>query len=292
MYYNYDNAINELRSTGYGSAGFNVVSSPAFYLGKQIPNKKVLYRNDTQEYLNLVSSKYRVVEHHQMIDTLRDIIEASNLNTNGIQEEITIDTKGSKCFVKYTLPSHKIITPDQDTADLTFLGVNSFDGTFAFYLSVGARQSACMNGQVFTSGAATLYKSRHCPALSLDKGSELLQNGVNVLDNENHKWHIWSKTSLEDPRDAYNMFAKAAGFRNLTDYLSSEKSSKAFDYMRKQYYEIYRPRLGTNYWAVYNSLTDWSTHAEGTKKSNNLTLLKMRRASKVAETLKEFPLAA
>lgn len=273
----------------YKGADFGVCSTVATYEGIPVPNKKVLYRDDNNGFLNIVSLKYKPVDHRSMIDALRSIIAYSGLNYESVQETITTDKSGAKCFVKYVLPNEQIQTPDGDTAALSFLGVNSFDGTFAFILSVGARQSACMNGQVFTKNAATLYKSRHCQGLSVGRGADILRKGVEVLESQQKLWQDWYKSPVESMVLVNTIFARAAGIEDYFKFVAQNRTSKSLDYMRQQFLKVYKPRLGNNYWAVYNAMTDWSTHASGTKKTKSHDLLKIRREAKVASALNMFP---
>jgi len=38
------------------------------------------------------------------------------------------------------------------------------------------------------------------------------------------------------------------------------------------YSEVYSKRLGDNYWAVYNAMTDWSTHCGVSRNSSRLNI--------------------
>jgi hypothetical protein len=40
------------------------------------------------------------------------------------------------------------------------------------------------------------------------------------------------------------------------------RRNTSLEYIWNKYSSVYSKRLGNNYWAVYNAMTDWSTHFE------------------------------
>lgn len=284
-------------NSSYGHAGFSVAKKNVCFVNSagqvvEVPSKKILYREDTEEPLAIVSRHYKPVDHRVMIQGLRSVIYSSpNLNIKDLQENIVVANRGAKCFVKYVLPNHLIKTPDGDTAAMTFLGVNSFDGSFPFILSVGARQSACMNGQVFTKNATTLYKSRHRHTLSEAEGFRLIDRGIQILDEQNKLWHTWYKSPIDSDNQVYDIFAKAAGFDSLRELQEKNRHSRDYNFLKNAYI-YYMARMGRNFWAVYNTLTHWSSHAPAGRKNSDHSLVRVRRESKVSDVLNNFPLAA
>ena len=281
--------ISELINSGYGEAEFDTSRSPLQYEamlnnGRSIKselNKYAIYRTDTGACLGDHGLKYKVVDHKDMIDSARRILQKSTLNLDGIQENISVGDGGSVCFVKHLLPEHTITTPDGDEGELTFLAVNSYNSKMAYWQSVGILQSACTNGQVFTRGAASVYKNRHTKSLSLDRAAAIISNIVGILHEENEIWHKWAETPTNS-KEMFPIFAEAAGSRkaldclkagdDMFDILRNEKSvrnNKALNYMLNAWANDYAPRMGQNLWAAYNALTDWSSHftPESTKRT-------------------------
>jgi hypothetical protein len=56
----------------------------------------------------------------------------------------------------------------------------------------------------------------------------------------------------------------------------------------------YGRRMGKNQWAVYNTLTDWSSHADATteRSKKNISAIRVQRAAKVREAVNNVLLAA
>ena len=115
--------------------------------------------------------------------------------------------------------------------------------------------------------------------------------------------------------DAFIMFAKAANCKHVLDYIKTYSSfsvipqelllespvynNTALMYMyQEKWLGHYKNALGANYWAAYNTLTDWSSHGPQAKKGrrveqNNIASLNYDRSQKVIAVVKDnFRLAA
>jgi len=295
--YNNTQHINVLRDNGYGPADFDIALSEVYTPARDgrpegmqlVPNRRVSYRTDTGEVLGHHSRRYKAVDHRTgMIDPLRRIIEHSSLNARGITENISIGNNGARCYVILDLPNHSITTPDGDSVNLRFLGTNSYDGSFPLILSTGGKQGACLNSQVFVSSSAALYKSRHTLSLDVAHGARIIANGINVLEHEAGMWHEWAKKHITSG-------TAARLFKAITKVKEGSRST-AYNYLMDKYLTHYRRTMGGNLWAVYNTLTDWSTHAPSLRGNPaNIATLKSRRADKVREfisTEERFKIAA
>jgi hypothetical protein len=288
----------------YGPADFDIATEPLFYsLSKdkihpvRQASKNVVYRTDTGAELGIHGSKYQAVAPKKLIDAQRAIILRSNLNTDDIREEIQTSHDGSRTFVKYTLPNHTYRTPDGDNASLVLLGITSFDSSWPFMMSVAAHQFACLNLQVFSRGEITVFKARHTKNLDVDHGSRLIVKALDFFQAEQETWHTWSKTNVTE-QEAKFIFSEAAGCVSQVKTLiedgaswsdifeSLSRSNSSLSYLARQWPE-YRDRLGKNRWAVYNTLTDWSTHAPAARKASEINIASVRhkRQEQVRKTL-------
>ena len=288
---------NPLDSNGYGDADFETETRNLFYLpfnsGKPVmgddlypAEKKAIIRTDTLETLGFIGPKYKVVSHREAIDKVRAIIHRSDLDKSDIKESISIANNGSRCIVGYTLPNEVIETPDGDTAALSFLCTNSYDGFMAFLISVGAEQTACHNGQIFTAGASTIYKSRHTGQLNIDRGARIVSKGLEVLNEENDKWLAWYHTPCGSVT-ASNLFV------DITKADPEEPmKTKSYAYLMDVYDTHYRTG---NLWGVYNALTDWATHSKPARDNSCVVNVRSRKVEKVRKFITEdsrFALAA
>jgi len=302
---------DDIFPSGYGDAEFDLDKSPLTYFDSQgtehVSSKHVLFRADTGQELGVHGKNYtkdlRQLSYKTMIDNQRSVIRSAGLNTDGIQETISLGGVGEKCFVQHILHNESMRTPNGDYASISFLGVSSLNGIWPCSLSVGANQWACQNNQIFTSGASMLYKNKHNLQLDVDKGYKLIAESVEVFSKEVDLWHKWANLSIPNNR-AFVMFAEAANCQYVMDYVaihgesladfnpysmileSKVYNNTALMYMWDKWLNHYRNVLGANYWGAYNTLTDWSSHGPQSKrgrsvKGSNVVSLNHRRSETV-----------
>ena len=207
------NAIQGLRDGGYGGADFDIEVAPLQYpiwnnAEKRTSSKSVIYRTDTGGELGIHGHGYKPVAPKKMIDGTRNILERSDLNTDGLTEQIRTSHDGARCFVLHNLPAHTYETGDGDRASLSLLSTSSFDGTWPFMISVAAVQSACTNLQVFVSGEVAIYKAKHTQSLDIEHGANIIVKSLDVFNNERELWKAWQGTQVSD-MEAFNFFADA-----------------------------------------------------------------------------------
>jgi len=283
----------ELMQRPHGPASFDVATVPLMYFNENgewhHSSKVAVVRTDTLQELGVHGQNYKPIAPKDMIDTVRTIIMRSDLNTDGIRENIQTSHCGSRTFVSYDLPGHTYETPDGDSASLKLLGLTSFDGTWPFMLSVSARQFACTNTQVFISGGVAIFKAKHTKNLDIDHGARTIVKCLDVFNQERELWADMYRTSVTE-KQAILTIAQAAGCRKWAEVAMADsgvswsavfdampKFNSAFTYMAEKW-PGYKHRLGgSNQWALYNTLTDWSSHAPASRKSNQINIANVQR---------------
>lgn len=270
---------------GYGRADFDIDTAPLQYFDAsgnvKRASKRVVFRTDTGDELGIHGDRYKPVAPKVMIDATRAIIMRSGLNTNNIEERIATSHNGCRTFVKYKLPEHTYTTPDGDTAALCLLAITSFDSKWPFMISVAAEQFACTNLQVFTTGEVAVYKSKHIQSLDIDHGSRVIVKALDVVNEQQEQWHQWYNTNLHNEDAArsiaqftgvYKEYSENAGLApGLNFGLFLKRNNASVNYLCEAY-KGYKDRMGSNLWAMYNALTDWSTHAKFSKRVKHDTV--------------------
>jgi len=294
--------LTAIRDGGYGSANFDIATAPLVYYadGTGFPSSKnVIYRTDTCEELGIHGHGYKAVAPKHMIDVTRNIIERSGLSINNMQETIRTSHSGSRTFVQYKLPEHTYTTSDGDSASLSLLALSSFDGTWPFLISAAATQSACTNLQVFVGGEVSVYKSKHTQSLDIEQGGRVITKSLEVFNQQRDLWREWHGTECT-PLRAFKHFAEALKCKTALDLLyqggtvpeyimgDMPRRNNNLAYMWNVYSSVYSKRLGDNYWAVYNAMTDWSTHCDVSRSSSraNIASIENDRQQVVQEAIK------
>ena len=286
-----NSALQTIRDGGYGSADFDVETAPLTYLPesqgiKFLSSKSVIYRTDTGAELGVHGRGYKAVPPKSMIDTTRNILERSDLCLDNMKERIDTSHDGARTFVQYKLPEHTYQTPDGDEAALSLLAITSFDGTWPFMISAAAVQFACTNQQVFVTGEVAVYKAKHTQALDIEHGGRVITKSLAVFEQERELWRAWHKKEQTD-RQAFNCFAKtlkatkalelsAMGHQPEDILNKMPRRNTSLEYMWNKWNSVYRKRLGANYWAVYNTMTDWSTHAPSARESTMVNIASVK----------------
>lgn len=275
---------------GYGEAGFDIATAPLMYdtpNGTLYSSKSSIYRTDTGSELGVHGDRYQPIAPSKMIDACRNILLRSDFNLKNIEETIRTSHDGKRTFVNYNLPEYKYKTPDGDSATLSLLAHTSFDSTWPFLISCAAIQSACTNLQVFTSGEVCLYKSRHTHNLNVDAGSRVINRALELFHTEREQWSVWHKTKVTD-EVAFATFAEALKSNTALEELklssnptsaleNMPRKNNNLNYIYDKWNHTYKPRLGSNMWAVYNALTDWSTHSPTSSESKRPSILASRQ---------------
>jgi len=297
--------MSALRNEGYGSADFEIDEQVLHYIsphhGHKHSTKKVIFRQDTGSQLGVHGLDYHTVDPKEMIDTTRAIIERSDLDTTGIEENIQTSHNGSRTFVQYRLPAHSYMTPDGDTASLGLLAVSSFDGSWPFMISAAAIQQACTNLQVFVSGEVAVFKAKHTKHLNIEAGARVITKALDIFHNENELWKLYTETPTND-NQAFEKIVNGLNINSAKALIESKGSfyapseimnlmprkSSSLEYIYSAWLR-YRSRLGSNKWALYNAFTDWSTHAEGKTQAAQLNIAstQFKRQEKVQDIFKK-----
>lgn len=305
MFKNHE-AIQSLRGN-YGDAGFTILKAPVQYTERggylaSFEGKDVYYRSDTGAPVAVHGKNYKGLQYSEMIDKTRDMLERCELDCTGIKESIEVSHNGAMCKVEYDLPATSFKTPDGDYGSAKVMALNSWNGVWSFVMSLGFKQYACLNSQVMIKNPAGLIKQKHSQQLDVDKGTKHLGKIAGVLENEIHLWHEMDGThaSRNDILNAfgYVVFKDYDGdTQRVADNLldESNRKNKNLAYMVRQYYHVYRPRMGDTQWAVYNAITDWSTHYyekelrnKTIKESKNVIQFKARQAERATLGLQKW----
>ena len=308
------NRLEILNNLGdYGEAEFNVSKVPLFRPNQivdkfnQYPNMTytpidtnvALVRTDTNETLSIVGSKYNPVTHQEAFKTAEDVILRSDLNLEGIDRHTAVSHNGARAYSTWTLPEHRVTLRKDDDVALQISARNSYDGSWSFVVEVGGLRFICLNMQVFANNFA-IHKSKHTKGLNLDRIASRLSDSVMFYDKETELWRDMVDTKVTD-RQAMEILARLSGSKPAESYSKQYSDYGSFtnilyepDVIRNKtllrlydFWQNNSQKLDKTAWALYNSMTEWATHGDITKKSaiGNIASIKVDRLEKVRKTL-------
>ena len=212
-----------------------------FHRDIAIPKRKVIIREDNNNILGVVSSKYGLLKHE-------DVINAFEQALVGIEHQrmIKLNESGSSMFATFKLDNIKGEVEKGDFVSLQFVVKNSYDGSNALQVILGAFRLVCSNGLIVGKQLFT-YSQRH-----IGSGSEIqitiLKEKINFLIAQFHNTIPLLSQMTEKKIDS-NLIGM---FDNKIILLPKYLLLKA----KEQYDKEEKKTV----WTYYNSLTQAITH--------------------------------
>jgi hypothetical protein len=231
---------------------------------------KAIVNPNTEEIISVVGSGYQLVQNADIYPQFDEAIELSDLNTTGMTRKVSTSHGGGRTVVSYTFPEHRVSIGDNDELDLTITVLNSYDTSWRFRSIMGAFRLLCANGMIVGEALAE-YSGKHTLNLNTNKAIKDLSMAIEHFEATSLMWQWYPKifvTSIEADR-VFNALAKG---------------SKSLRVALDESHEGYIRRLGDNLWALYNTLTHWSTHYK-IKNVSNAPAIVVNREDRVRKVL-------
>ena len=236
--------------------------------------------DDAGNIISIVGQGYNVVQNADIIPDYERAIYRSQLDTTGMTRDIQQSHGGARTVCTYTFPAHRIEVREGDSMDLKISVLNSYDGSWKFMSLVGALRLACLNGQVIGDYFSSFY-GKHTRSLDTDVAVEKLEHSLDVYMENAELWKQYPTTAVSELQ-AYNVFLNMAG------------ESKVLLELLQTTHALYVEEVGNNLWALFNTLTDWASHAKFKNKSNiaSTIITREQKVRKVLPMLEDIRLAA
>ena len=220
--------------------------------------------------ISVVGKGYNVIQNADIIPDYERAIYRSGLDTRGMERDIQQSHGGARTVVTYTFPAHRIEVKKDDPMDLKISVLNSYDGSWKFMSLVGALRLACLNGQVIGDFFSSFY-GKHTMNLDTDAAVDRLETSLDVYLQNAEYWKQYPKISVTDLQ-AQNVFLNLAG------------TSKILNGVLEDIHVKYVDEMGGNLWALFNTLTDWSSHSKF-KNIRNQAATVITREQKIRKVL-------
>jgi hypothetical protein len=227
-----------------------------------VQNKLAVVRADSGDVLGIVSKKYQVLKHEDVVNSFRKALAKTNY-----EEKIKIAKDGSSLYLTYSLNDEMIEIRDGDFVKLQFIVRNSYNGSSSLQIMLGAFRLVCTNGMIIGKKFFS-FSQRHIGTGGEIK-IEMIREKIEFLTAQFSKTlpvlQEMSEYSLGvDPE----MFTPEA--INLPEYLLKEAEN---NYMYDEDFTR---------WGFYNALTNAITHSM--RKENPAAMIEYgRRAWLVAQ---------
>ncbi len=231
---------------------------------------KAIVNPNTEEIISVVGSGYQLVQNADIFPQYDEAIYMSNLNTNGMTRKVYTSHNEGRTKVEYRFPEHRVSIMDNDEIDLTLTVLNSYDTSWRFRSILGAFRLLCTNGMIVGT-AFQQYQGKHTLNLDTNRAIKDLALSLDFFEENANSWK-------EYPNVRVNAFQVDRVFKALS------KDSKSIRVALDESHEGYVRRLGDNLWALFNTLTHWSTHYKVRNEANTSSIV-LNREDKVRKVL-------
>jgi len=247
---------------------------------RQAPKHKAIVEEESGRIISVVGSGYNLVQNSEIIPQYEQAIARSNLNTEGMERIVQYSHDGARTVVSYRFPAHRIAVSEGDEMDLQINVLNSYDGSWKFMSLVGAYRLLCTNGQIIGDSFSTYY-GKHTKSLDVGYAINKLETSLEVYLHNAELWKQYPTTKV-NLGQAHNVLLTLAN--------GNERMLKLLEETHKKYVM----EMGHNLWALFNTLTDWSSHATVRNESNKPSIIinREQKVRKVLPMLDELRLVA
>lgn len=200
--------------------------------------KKAVIKEKDGTILSIVSDKYKLIPHTDIIKSMRSALDTSKLV---YQEQVLLFKGGARMEVVYTVPGISLTLNKSDKIQMQIRGRNSYDGKWNWGMLLGAFRLVCSNGarvgHIFFD-----MSGRHIGETDPSfKIKENLPRLVESWKSLGDVWQQWADTKLTN-----------AQVQKIIDGLDWPKKFKE---MAEE-----EAKAATTKWAAYNVLTRITSH--------------------------------
>lgn len=221
----------------------------------------------------VVGSKYKLVQNREIVPQFEVALKQSGLDLTGITRNVSQSYQGARTVVRYRLPAHtiQIGRSSDDVVNLELSLLNSYDGSWSFRTMVGAFRMLCTNGMVIGKNFAHFY-GKHTKNLDPQEAIMNVRHAAQTYLENAEVWKTMAGREITI-NEALEFFERVAG----------GDDNAMYKYLTTAHIK-YVAEMGSTVWAVFNCLTDWSTHAASKKtKDENMSALIQKREDKVRQ---------
>jgi len=247
--------------------------------GNEIPKLRNLIRSDTGESLGTHKSKYKMITHSDVVNSIMDSIQESKISTDYEVKSHTADN-GAKMRLEVLFNDIKLKDPEVNSyIQYRVQAYNSYDGSWAFQQSAEGIRLWCLNGCTTPDTVAKTW-AKHTTNVSVDSSAQKITDGMEMFLNNKGVWEAYRSTPVTNEQ-VEHLFKKTVC--NVQHRASHDKFNDRQLQNLIGIWDNERSQLGNNKWALYNCLTSWATHTEDAKSPENA---KRIREAQVIKTMK------
>ena len=245
----------KLKSVYYLSDEEEVMFDCNIPVYKSIPNRFAVVRTDTGAPLSVVSDKYTVVKHQDILEAVNMAIKP--LDVGPTPSGVFVDRGGARLRALYKFPSlSRRVQEDSEICPCIKIQ-NTYDGTSRVSIHIGAFRFVCTNLAVGGGGSfAGGFMSIHAGTIDISVITKQLSFYLSNFDRIVETYRLWADraTNYEELKVALEGVGKLHSKELLREFSPIGSAGTIF----RGYDNVYR---------LYNRATDYATHKTRTANS-------------------------
>ena len=244
------------------SYNFPVEEQPVYTQeGELIPDHKCIVRTDTGKTLGLHGSRYRMIPHDDVVNSILDGVKASNL-TSDYEVNVDVIEGGRKLRGEIIFPDLVQQPAVGDYVQFRVSFFNSYDGSWSFSQQANGLRLWCLNGCT-TPDAIAKSRFKHTASVNVDGSAAKIIGGAEHFMTRSKQWQSWMQTRLNN--DQVEQFFRSTICKVVTKQQQVTKTNEKQLENLISGWDREKVDLGWNKWALYNCLTHWATHTNDLK---------------------------
>ncbi len=217
---------------------------------------QAVVRTDTNSILGVHTDKYKIIKHDDVVNSVMDSIQSANLSHDYTVDVQVLDDgrklKGEILFNDITIEPQK-----DDYIKFRVPFYNSYDGSWSFSVTCDGIRLWCLNGCT-TPDTITKSVSKHTASANVTSSTAKVQRGFEMFLQSEDKYRNYTNIDISSTL-ASNVFRKLTKLPSVDSADKNKFNEKQMSNLRYQWRNE-KAELGSNAWALYNTLTHWATH--------------------------------
>ena len=248
-------------------------------LGNIIAGHQAVVRTDTDQVLGVHGSRYKIVSHDDVVNSVLDGIKSADLSDD---YEVSVDVleDGRKLRGEILFNNLTVEPAVGDYVKFRVSFFNSYDASWSFSQQANGLRLWCLNGCT-TPDTVARSRYKHTASINVEGAAAKVINGLEHFKSRKEVWQDWMQTKLEQPQ-IENFFKKTV-CKAFTRQQSVTKTNEKQLENLLSIWSDERSSLGSNKWALYNCLTYWATHTQDLRKPE---IAKYNRELQIASAMK------
>lgn len=274
----------------------DIMENPSFFTPVETPvlvdkgdgptaveGRKAIINPDNGEVLSIVSDRYRLITNEEVFSAFDTALSESNIDLTGAYKSVYVCGKGGKTYLNYSFPAYETTITDRvvgDTVRLSCGAVNGYDGNTMFSTTFDSYRLICKNSMV-TASPISYFAGKHTQNLLLEQAVEKIKRAIDVYCDHAGMYRRWADTPING-EDALKLLEKLS----IKTGSKTEINEKLFE-QYKQQWSAESQLLGSNRWALYNTMTHISSHRDVRTRGNNMNAQKTAQLNR-EQDLRKF----